>query len=81
LKYDQQQISIQKKALLTAKSSLEFARVSYTEGNVGSLEVLDAERSYNQARLGYVRARAKQFNDTIQLYLVLGGGLINKTIH
>jgi outer membrane protein TolC len=33
-----------------------MTRQSYIEGNVGVLQVLDAERRYQQARLGYVRA-------------------------
>jgi outer membrane protein TolC len=34
---------------------------------------LDAERSYQQARLGYVRAVAQRYLDTVQLFLALGG--------
>ena len=33
---------------------LDLARASYAEGNAGVLQVLDAERLYQQARLGYV---------------------------
>jgi outer membrane protein TolC len=34
---------------------------------------LDAERSYQQARHGYVRAMAQRYLDTVQLFLALGG--------
>jgi outer membrane protein TolC len=34
---------------------------------------LDAQRSYQQARLGYVRAVAQRYLDTVQLFLALGG--------
>ena len=37
------------------------------------LQVLDAERRYQQARLGYVRAQAQRYIDTVQLMLALGG--------
>jgi outer membrane protein TolC len=47
--------------------------MSYHEGNVGVLQVLDAERLYQQARLGYVRAEAQRYSDTAQLFLALGG--------
>ncbi len=56
-----------------AQSTLELARASYAEGNTGVLQVLDAERSYQQARLGYVRAIAQRYRDTVQLFLALGG--------
>ena len=47
--------------------------MSYHEGNVGVLQVLDAERLHQQARLGYVRAEAQRYSDTAQLFLALGG--------
>ena len=50
-----------------------LARASYREGNAGVLLVLDAERSYQQARLGYVRAVVQRYFDTVQLFLALGG--------
>jgi outer membrane protein TolC len=34
---------------------------------------LDAERSYQQSRLGYVKAIAQRYLDTVQLFLALGG--------
>jgi outer membrane protein TolC len=40
---------------------------------VGILRVLDAQRSYQQARLGYVQTVAQRYLDTVQLFLALGG--------
>jgi outer membrane protein TolC len=37
------------------------------------LQVLDAERLYEQARLGFVRALVQRYIDTVQLFLALGG--------
>ena len=37
------------------------------------LQVLDSERSYHQARLGYVRAVAQRYLETVQLFLALVG--------
>jgi NodT family efflux transporter outer membrane factor (OMF) lipoprotein len=73
LKYDAQEEELQKKAVLTAKSSLKLARLSYGAGNTGVLEVLDAERLYKQARLDLVKAQGQRYQDTVQLYLALGG--------
>jgi NodT family efflux transporter outer membrane factor (OMF) lipoprotein len=73
IKSDEQAIIMEKKALKTAQSSLRLARLSYHAGNVGVLQVLDAERLYTQAKLGYVQADAQRYQDTVQLYVVLGG--------
>jgi len=73
LDHDAEQLEAQDHAQQAAQSSLELARTSYKEGNSGVLQVLDAERSYQQARLGYVRAVAQRYLDTVQLFLALGG--------
>jgi NodT family efflux transporter outer membrane factor (OMF) lipoprotein len=73
LDHDAEQLEAQDQAQQAAQSSLDLARASYKEGNVGVLQVLDAERSYQQARLGYVRAVAQRYLDTVQLFLALGG--------
>jgi len=33
-----------------------------------------AQRHYQEARLGYVRAEAQRYQDTIQLWVAMGGG-------
>jgi NodT family efflux transporter outer membrane factor (OMF) lipoprotein len=73
LDHDAEQLDAQGEAQQAAQSSLDLARASYKEGNAGVLLVLDAERSYQQARLGYVRAVAQRYFDTVQLFLALGG--------
>jgi outer membrane protein TolC len=73
LDHDAELLDAQDHAQQAAQSSLELARTSYKEGNAGVLQVLDAERSYQQARLGYVRAVAQRYLDTVQLFLALGG--------
>lgn len=76
LKHDEEELRMQKNAVQTAQSSLKLARISFNEGNVGVLQILDAERLYNQAKIGYVKAQGQRYQDTVQLYLVLGGGHI-----
>lgn len=63
----------QANAEAAARDTVTMTRQSYHEGNVGVLQVLDAERRYQQARLGYVRAQAQRYMDTAQLMLALGG--------
>jgi hypothetical protein len=58
----------------TSPYSLELARESYSAGNTGILQVLDAQRQRLGAQLGVLRAEAQQYSDTTQLFLALGGG-------
>jgi len=80
LDHDAEQLDAESRAQQSAQSSLDLARTSYKEGNAGVLQVLDAERSYQRARLGYVRAMAQRYLDTVQLFLALGGTSPNQPL-
>jgi len=73
LSHDAEQLAAQDQAQQAAETNLGLTRAAYQEGNVGILQVLDAQRSYQQARLGYVKAVAQRYLDTVQLFLALGG--------
>jgi outer membrane protein TolC len=73
LEHGAEQLQAQAHAEDAARQYVELTRKSYGEGNVDVLQVLDAERRYQQARLGYVRAQAQRYLDTVQLFLALGG--------
>jgi NodT family efflux transporter outer membrane factor (OMF) lipoprotein len=68
-----EQWQAQGRARDAALDNVDLTQKSYHEGNVGVLQVLDAERLYQQARLGYVRADAQRYLDAAQLMLALGG--------
>jgi outer membrane protein TolC len=53
--------------------SLRLNREGDREGEISVLQVLDAERSYEQALLGQIRARTAQCFDTTRLFVALGG--------
>jgi NodT family efflux transporter outer membrane factor (OMF) lipoprotein len=73
LDHDAEQLDAQAHAQDAARENVDLTRKSYNEGNVGVLQVLDAERLYQNARLGYVRAQAQRYMDTVQLFVALGG--------
>jgi NodT family efflux transporter outer membrane factor (OMF) lipoprotein len=73
LVHDADQLAAQDNAQRASEASLSLTLEAYREGNAGILQVLDAQRSYQQARLGYVRATAQRYLDTVQLFLALGG--------
>ena len=80
LDHGAEQLQAQAHAEEAARDNVDLTRQSYKEGNVGVLQVLDAERRYQQARLGYVRAQAQRYMDTAQLFLALGGSGVSPDI-
>jgi NodT family efflux transporter outer membrane factor (OMF) lipoprotein len=74
LKHDAALLAAQQRALDTASESVRLQRINYTQGGAGLLNLLDAERQYQEASLGYARATAQRYQDTIQLLVAMGGG-------
>ena len=74
LAHDAELVSAQKHALDTSATTLGLQRLSYAAGKSDLLQLLDAERAYQQARLGYARAQAQRYQDTAQLFVAMGGG-------
>jgi NodT family efflux transporter outer membrane factor (OMF) lipoprotein len=75
LEHDQELLASERSALQTSTANLDLTRQSYSAGNTGVLQVLDAQRLDQQARLGLVRAQAQRLQDAVQLLLALGGRL------
>ena len=73
LNHDQELLTSEQSALTTSSDSLALTRESYSAGNTGVLQVLEAERQNQQARLGLVRAQVQRLEDSVQLLLSLGG--------
>ncbi|HEX4377890.1 MAG TPA: efflux transporter outer membrane subunit [Steroidobacteraceae bacterium] len=73
LDHDQELIDSEQGAVTVAADSLELTRESYSAGNSGVLQVLDAQRQNQQARLGLVRAQSQRLQDIVQLLMALGG--------
>lgn len=74
LVHDAQLLADQRQALDVASESVRLQRIRYSGGGSGILALLDAQRQYQQARLGYVRADTRRYQDTIQLLVAMGGG-------
>ncbi len=75
LDHDQELLASEQAAVQVAGQNLELTRESYRAGNSGVLQVLDAQRGDQQARLGLVRAQSQRVGDAVQLLLALGGAL------
>lgn len=49
---------------------------AYAQGENSILQVLEAERAYEQALLGRIRVKTAQYLDTVRLYVALGGNSV-----
>jgi NodT family efflux transporter outer membrane factor (OMF) lipoprotein len=75
LDHDAQMERAQQQAVDAAAANLDLTRRSYGAGNSGIIQVLDAQRSNEQAQLGQVRAQAQRLQDEIELLLATGGAI------
>jgi NodT family efflux transporter outer membrane factor (OMF) lipoprotein len=62
------------RAVGIAGAALTLQRAGYAAGKTSALQLIVAENTYSQARLGNARARAQRLQDSAQLFVALGGG-------
>ena len=74
LGHDADLVDTERRSLDASDAALGLQRVSYAAGKVDVLRLLDSERSYQQARLGYTRAKAQRYLDSALLLVAMGGG-------
>ena len=60
-------------ALDSARAALALTQESYRAGQASLPQLLEAQRLYQQARLGAARAAGQRHADTAQLFVALGG--------
>ncbi|VVO38728.1 hypothetical protein PS710_05646 [Pseudomonas fluorescens] len=63
-------------ALRAADTSLRLNQQAYAQGENSIMQVLEAERAYEQALLGQIRAKTARYLDTVQLFVALGGNAV-----
>lgn len=78
LSHDAEQLAAEQTAYQSGEATLRLTRTSYSLGNATLLQVLDAQRQLEQARLGLARAQAQRYLDSAQLFVALGGGWWNQ---
>jgi multidrug efflux system outer membrane protein len=70
--------SQQEAALLVSKDAskraLAIAENRYKSGYSGYLDVLDSQRTYNDAALSYIQSRQSRLTASVDLFKALGGG-------
>ncbi len=63
----------------SAAESLAIVRRQVELGDVSYLSTLNAEQTYQQARIGLIQAQANRLADTAVLFQAVGGGWWNRT--
>ncbi len=78
LGHDAETLRAQSKALAAAREALDLVQANYQAGTVNYLQVLTADSQYYQAKIGYLQAQAGRLQDTVALFVALGGGWWNE---
>ena len=60
------------------RETLSLTRQRYESGLANFIDVLDAERTFQQARIAQLQAQAARYADTAALFQALGGGWWNR---
>lgn len=77
LTHDAEALRAEDEALRTARQALHLVQVNYAAGLVNYLDVLSADTQYHEAVINDLAATAQRYQDTVALYVALGGGWWN----
>jgi NodT family efflux transporter outer membrane factor (OMF) lipoprotein len=78
LENDAGTLKAQSEAVSASEEALHLVEANYQGGTANYLQVLVANAQYTQAKLGYIQAVAQRYQDTVALFIALGGGWWNK---
>ena len=74
LEHDATQVEAQSRQEATAHEALRLVDVNYRAGLANYLDVLVADIQYNQASIALIGGEAQRLQDTVALFVALGGG-------
>lgn len=79
LESDTRELTARHETAEIADRSLHLSRRSFQVGNSGILQVLDASRSFQRARLALLETRIRQYQNVARLYVATAGGWMEET--
>jgi NodT family efflux transporter outer membrane factor (OMF) lipoprotein len=79
LEHDAEQLEAEKEAVDSAEEASKLVEANYRSGIANYLQVIVANEQHAQAEIAYLQSVAQRFQDTIALYVALGGGWWNKS--
>ena len=74
LEHDAETVQAQSDARATAEENMHLTDANYKAGLANYSQVLIANAQYLQAESGYIQATAQRLQDTVALFVALGGG-------
>jgi NodT family efflux transporter outer membrane factor (OMF) lipoprotein len=77
LDHDAAALAAEDEALQTSGRALHLVQTNYAAGLNTYLDVLNADAQYHQAQIAEIEAVATRYQDTVALYVALGGGWWN----
>ena len=78
LEHDAEALQAQVEAQRAAGEALNLLQVNYRAGLVAYLDVLTADVQFHEATIAYLQAVAQRHQDTVALFVALGGGWWNE---
>jgi outer membrane protein TolC len=78
LEHDAAALAAQDEALASAQQALHLVQTNYEAGLATYLDELNADAQYHQANISDLEAVALRYQDTVALYVALGGGWWNE---
>jgi outer membrane protein TolC len=78
LEHDAEALQAQVDAQRAAGEALNLLQANYRAGLVAYLDVLTADVQFHQATIAYLQAVAQRHQDTVALFVALGGGWWNE---
>lgn len=80
LEHDAESLQAQVEARRAAAEALRLRQINYQAGLSAYLDVLVADVQFHQAEIGYLQALAQRHQDTVALFVALGGGWWNAQV-
>lgn len=74
LQHDAETLKAEREAEMAAYRALNLIKEQFRLGGVNYLDLLNANRTYQQAKLSRIQAEAARYIDTAALFQALGGG-------
>ncbi len=81
LQHDAETQVAQAEAVSNAEALMRLIDANYQAGLVNYLQVLTVNSQYQQARIAYLQSLGQRLQDTVALFLALGGGWQHGAIH
>ncbi len=77
LEHDAELVHAQSEAYRASEEALRLITANYQAGTANYVQVLIANGQYQQAKIGHLQAQAQRLQDTVALFVSLGGGWWN----